>query len=187
MKIAFVTSNPGKVAEAQARLRPLGHEVVGVARELQEIQADSLGAVARHKAETLRDDLAPPYFCEDAGLFVDSLQGFPGVYSSHAFRTLGCQGILRLLEGSPRRAAHFEAVIAYRDPARRVHLLAGRSDGEITTEPRGEGGFGFDPIFRPRGSPRTFAELAPAEKGALSHRGRALDALAQLLAREPKV
>lgn len=187
MRIAFVTSNPGKVEEARARLGPLGHEVVAEPRNLQEIQADSLEAVARHKAEGLRGQLAPPYFCEDAGLFVDALQGFPGVYSHYAFRTLGCNGLLRLLGPERRRGAHFEAVIALVDAAGRMHLLPGRADGEITQEPRGSGGFGFDPVFLPQGSSRTFAELSPRDKGGHSHRGRALDALAALLSGQPKV
>jgi XTP/dITP diphosphohydrolase len=128
--------------------------------------------------------LAPvPYFCEDAGLFVDALSGFPGVYSRYVFSTLGCDGILRLLQDVPeaQRGARFRAVVAYVDPQRNVHLVRGEARGRIERAPRGDKGFGFDPIFVPDGERRTFAQMTPAEKGGVSHRGRALDALVEHL------
>lgn len=180
MKIRFVTSNAGKIEEAKARLRPLGFDVVGTKRELEEIQADSIEAVARHKARQLVGRLLPPFFIEDAGLHIEALQGFPGTYSSFVFRTIGNDGILRLLRGKPRsqRRARFQAVVAYVDTNRRIRLFTGHADGHIADTPRGANGFGFDPIFIPEGSPRTFAELDAHEKGTVSHRGHALDLLA---------
>jgi XTP/dITP diphosphohydrolase len=159
MKIGFVTSNPGKIREAQARLEALGVEVVGTRRELEEIQSDSLDEVARHKARQLLGKVKPPFFIEDAGLSIDALEGFPGVYSSYVFRTIGNEGILRLLSSLPstKRTATFHAVIAYVDPRSRIHLLRGQAHGRIAAKPRGEQGFGFDPIFLPQGSSRTFA------------------------------
>lgn len=184
MKIRFVTSNTGKIAEARARLGPLGFDVVGVRRDLEEIQADAIEDVARHKAQQLVGRVSAPFFVEDAGLHVDALHQFPASYSSFVFRTLGCDGILRLLDGhsGAARRAHFLAVIAFVDPTRRVRLFRGRADGHIAIEKRGTDGFGFDPIFVPEGSEHTFAELSPEEKGTVSHRGRALDALVRHLA-----
>jgi XTP/dITP diphosphohydrolase len=181
-----VTTNPGKVAEARAVLRPLGHDVEAADSEVLEIQADDLATVARFKADHARDRVEVPYFVEDAGLFVDALDGFPGVYSAYAYRTIGCLGILRLLEGlpEPRRAARFEAVIAYRDGNEQTHLFSGRVDGWIARDERGAHGFGFDPIFLPEGRKETFAELPPDEKDAVSHRGRALQAFARHLEAE---
>jgi XTP/dITP diphosphohydrolase len=183
MKIRFVTSNAGKVQEAKARLGPIGFEIVGTKKQLLEIQADTVEEVARNKAADLLKTLKPPFFIEDAGLHVDALKGFPSTYSSFVFRTIGYEGILKLLFGAkgPERRAHFLAVIAYVDPTGRIHLFSGRADGTIVEAARGTHGFGFDPIFQPDGSSRTFAELKPTEKGEVSHRGRALDALAHHL------
>ncbi|MBI2077245.1 MAG: RdgB/HAM1 family non-canonical purine NTP pyrophosphatase [Euryarchaeota archaeon] len=189
MRIRFVTTNPGKIEEARARLGPRGVDVRPHAARPTELQADTLEEVARHKAESVRGRAPAPYFVEDAGLFVDALGGFPGVYSRHAFDTIGCRGILRLLAGVParRRAARFRAVIAYADRGGRLHLFEGTVKGRITARPRGGNGFGFDPIFEPHGLDRTFAELGTAEKGQASHRGRALDALAKHLAVKGRV
>ncbi len=185
MKLRFVTSNNGKVQEAQARLAPLGIDVVGTRRELEEIQADTIEKVARHKARQLFGKVKPPFFIEDAGLHIDALQGFPATYSRYVFRTLGLDGILKLLQGKTgdERRAHFLAVIAYVDPSRRVRTFTGRADGRIADRPRGTNGFGYDPIFIADGTGETFAELDSQEKGNRSHRGRALDQLAQHLGR----
>lgn len=180
MKIRFATSNRGKIEEAQARLGPLGFTVVGTKRELEEIQADNIEDVARHKARQLIGRLTPPFFIEDAGLHIESLNGFPATYSSFVFRTIGNEGILRLLTGktATHRRAQFRAVIAYVDASRRIRLFTGIADGHIADAPRGHNGFGFDPIFIPDGSERTIAELEAREKGDVSHRGHALDLLA---------
>lgn len=182
MRIRFVTGNPGKVRDARAVLEPLGIHVAHGRAPTQEIQADRLDAIARHKARQLMDRVPLPYFLEDAGLFVRALDGFPGPYSAHAYRTLGCDGLLRLL-ARPRtdRRARFEAVVAFVDASRRLRLFRGTCDGRIATRARGDHGFGFDPIFVPDGQRRTFAQLSPDEKGRLSHRGRALRALARHL------
>lgn len=185
MKLRFVTSNKGKVQEAQARLAPLGIQVVGRSRELEEIQADTIEKVARHKARQLLGKIKPPFFIEDAGLHIDTLQGFPATYSSYVFRTIGLDGILKLLQGKTgdARRAHFLAVIAFVDASRRVRTFTGRADGHIATARRGSHGFGYDPIFIPDGTNVTFAELEPEEKGNRSHRGHALDQLAKHLER----
>lgn len=188
MKVHFLTTNPGKLQEARARLAPLGVEVMSHAARPVEIQADTLEAVARHKAESVRGRAPAPYFVEDAGLFVDALDGFPGVYSHHAFDTVGVQGVLRLLRGvsQKRRTARFRAAIAFVDGQGRLRVFLGESRGTVTLRARGRRGFGFDPIFRPDGETRTFAQLSPDEKGRVSHRGRALDALARHLAAKGK-
>jgi XTP/dITP diphosphohydrolase len=186
MKIRFCTTNPGKLAEAQARLGPLGYSVEGARPEAPEIQADMLEAVARAKAQSLIGSLEPPFFCEDAGLFIDALKGFPGVYSHPAFKTIGNEGILRLLMTESRRTATFRAVIALVEADHAIRLFLGEAPGLIARSPRGTNGFGFDPIFEPIGSTRTFAQFDAAEKGQVSHRGRALDQLAKHLAQANK-
>lgn len=178
MRLRFATSNPGKLAEARYALTPLGVRVVSTRARPMEIQADTLEAVARAKAESLRGRVPMPYIVEDAGLFVDALGGFPGVYSAHAYQTVGCDGILRLLRGRPR-AAEFRAVVALVEGPRPPRLFVGTVPGTITRRLRGGNGFGFDPIFVPAGQLRTFAQLTPLEKTGRSHRGAALRALAK--------
>lgn len=183
MNVRFVTGNPGKAAEAQAALAPLGIHVEPVDQHIAEIQADTLEEVARAKAEALRARVAPPFFVEDAGLFVHALKGFPGVYSAYVFRTLGNAGVLRLLKSQTDRRAAFRAVIAWVPGEGEPELFVGEARGTIATRERGTRGFGFDPIFVPHRQRRTFAELTIEEKSKQSHRGRALVAFASSLKR----
>ena len=180
MDLAFVTSNPGKVREAREILRPFGITVRPVRRVLPEPQADDLSTVVRAKLRAV-----PPSpratLVEDSGIFLDDLGGFPGVYSAYAFRTLGLSGLLRLLPGRGRRAT-FRTVAGIRSGAV-LRYFVGECRGRIAPSPRGRHGFGFDPIFVPDGERRTFGEMEPGEKLAISHRGRALTAAGSWLVR----
>jgi XTP/dITP diphosphohydrolase len=153
--------------------------------EYQEVQADTLDEVAGESARWLlaRGEVEPPFVLEDAGLFIDALGGFPGVYSAYAYRTVGCEGVLRLVEGRDDRTARFESRVALVLPGGEVEVMAGTSRGELSREARGSGGFGFDPVFVPEGEVRTFAEMDLNEKEGHSHRGRALARLRDRLAR----
>jgi XTP/dITP diphosphohydrolase len=113
---------------------------------------------------------------EDDGLFVDSLSGFPGQYSSFVFKTIGNDGILKLLAGSTKRSAYFLSLIAFYD-GRILSISEGRVNGRITDRIT-EGGWGYDPIFVPDGTDLTFAELEK-NKNEYSHRKRALEKFAQ--------
>ncbi len=179
MRLAFITSNLGKVEEAKKYFEPLGVKVYQLPVSYPEIQADTLEEVAEYGARWLAERVEGPFFLDDSGLFVEALNGFPGVYSAYVYKTLGYQGILKLLEGETNRRAYFKSVIAYWDDE--LHIFTGRVDGEITKEPRGSGGFGFDPVFRPDGFDGTFAEMTTEEKNKISHRGRALKAFATWL------
>lgn len=179
-ELTFATGNEGKLAEARDKLGPLGFEVTQYAGGYPEVQADELETVARHGMDALADELEGPFLLEDAGLFVDALDGFPGVYSSYVYGTLGNAGLLRLLADAGARTARFRSVVGYHDGRPRV--FEGVVQGRITRQRRGEGGFGFDPVFSPEGRERTFAEMSREEKSELSHRGRALEALAEALA-----
>lgn len=147
-----------------------------------EPQEDELERVVAQKLAQLPAG-GGPALVEDSGLFVRSLGGFPGVYSNYAFRTVGLNGLLRLVEGRPRQAT-FAAVIGWRAADGTTRLFRGEAEGHLSPRALGHGGFGFDPIFVPRGSRKTFAELSPEEKNRTSHRGRALDALVRALERE---
>ena len=172
IEITFITSNSGKVREAVEYLRPLGVKVVQRNFPYPEIQADDLEEVARYGVEWLKERVEGQFFIEDSGLFVDALKGFPGVYSAYVYRTLGYLGILKLMRGIKERDAEFKSVIAYWDGE--LHIFKGEVRGQITEEPRGTGGFGFDPIFKPHGFSETFAEMSVEDKNRISHRGRAL-------------
>lgn len=175
--ITFVTGNPGKVAELAAQLAPRGLRVVQDKRGYPEIQAGTLREVAEAGARHLLDGgLKPPFLLEDSGLFVSALRGFPGVYSRNALDTIGIPGLLRLLQGveAEMRTAAFQACLLYVDRTGRLHAFEGSCPGRIADRAEGAGGFGFDPVFVPRGDHRTFAAMPAADKAAVSHRGRAV-------------
>ena len=115
---------------------------------------------------------------EDAGLFIDELNGFPGVYSASTLEKIGLHGILKLLDRNANRGAEFRACAALWD-GNKTTLVEGICRGIITTEIKGSSGFGFDPIFAPldEGTGRTFGEMNKQEKGLYSHRSKALNLL----------
>ena len=181
--VRMVTSNDGKAREFDRALEGIEWRVERVPAPYPELQADTLDEVAWASARYLLEAglVEPPFFLEDAGLFVDALGGFPGVYSAYVLSTIGTAGVLRLMEGQRDRAASFEGRVALCLEAGEVELLGGSCRGELAREARGEGGFGYDPIFVPQGHSRTFAEMSVEEKGAVSHRGRSAQALRERL------
>ncbi|MGA9840320.1 MAG: non-canonical purine NTP pyrophosphatase [Thermoplasmata archaeon] len=181
--ITFVSTNPGKYREVRDVLRPYDLAVRWKRRELPEPQADDLGAVVAAKLDAVRD--VPGYvLVEDSGLFIPSLQGFPGVYSAHFLRIWKFGPIFELLRSRPR-AAHFRT-IAGLQKGRLRWTFEGRVDGSIARKPAGEGGFGYDPIFVPTGWDRTFAEGSASEKNAISHRARAVRQVGHKLGSPPR-
>ncbi|HIP25754.1 MAG TPA: XTP/dITP diphosphatase [Archaeoglobus profundus] len=173
MKILFITSNEGKYKEARSVGEKYRIEVEWLNEEYLEPQSKDLEYIARKSAELLVEKVKKPFFIEDSGLFIEALNGFPGPYSSYVFKTIGNEGILKLMEGIKNRKAYFLSVIAFFD-GREIKIFKGRVDGVIATEMRGDKGFGFDPIFEYNG--RTFAEMGE-EKNVVSHRSKALRAL----------
>ncbi len=192
----FMTGNSGKVREAKHALQPLGFDVVqlqveGV--EISEPQADDLEDVARSKIKQAIPHLPSPddaLLVEDAGLFVDSLDGFPGVYSAYALKTIGFNGLLNLLKDSTQRSGAFHAVAALWLDGE-VHVSRGICNGDIAMHASGNDGFGFDPVFVPHPiqhdgieystDGKTFADVDLTEKEMFSHRRKALDGLIQIL------
>ena len=176
----FVSSNRHKYDEACATLEKLGICASHIRSELLEIQSDSLVDVARSKARDASARFGRPVLVEDDGMFVDGLNGFPGVYSSFVLGTIGLDGILRLLmpKGTSRRA-RFVAAVAYDDGGDGAGLRTFEAQicGAISAEPRGDG-WGYDPIFVPDGCAETFAEMGAEDKIGMSHRSMALAAFA---------
>ncbi len=175
--LRFATTNPGKVREARAYLPD---EVEQLEYDYDEIQSKDLTEIAAQGAREAAGETEDPVFVDDSGLFVDALDGFPGPYSSFVFDTLGTARVADLVHDENDRTARFRSVIAYRD-ADTTEIFEGSVVGRIV-EPRGEGGFGYDPIFEHDG--RTFAEMDTEEKNAISHRGRALAAFADWIAND---
>lgn len=185
-KLYFITSNSHKFAEVS---EIFSQEKVNVELEQldldpTEIQADSLEDVAQFKLNSVKSKVDGSYFIEDAGFFVDTpLKGFPGVYSSYVFKTIGNEGILRLIDDFGKTKAHFSSIIAlYHRSTRRIQLFNGRVDGRVSPKICGTKGFGYDPIFIPNEqSDKTFAELSKSEKNKISHRGKSLRKLVQFI------
>ncbi|MFX1410396.1 MAG: RdgB/HAM1 family non-canonical purine NTP pyrophosphatase [Promethearchaeota archaeon] len=149
-----------------------------------EIQAESLKDVAKFKLNSVKEKIDSSFFIEDAGFFIDfPLNGFPGVYSSYVLRTIGNEGIIKLIDNFNLSRAHFSAIIAlYFKPLDKIFYFEGNVMGKISHKIRGTGGFGFDPIFIPDCIPdKTFAELSIEEKNRTSHRGKALKKLINFL------
>lgn len=192
----FMTGNVGKVREAKHALEPLGFEVkqlVVEGLEISEPQCDDLEVVARSKLQQAQAHLPHPddaLMVEDAGLFVEALNGFPGVYSAYVLNTLGCDGILKLMEKNDNRTAEFQAVTALL-LGNEVHVSRGVCQGVLAANASGNDGFGFDPVFVPNDIERdgtihstnglTFADVDLNVKEQFSHRRKALDGLLKLL------
>jgi len=166
MRLVFVTSNKGKVEEVKKYLSPLGVEIVQKNIEYPEIQANSLEEVVAFGINWLKERIDEPFFIDDSGLFIESLNGFPGVYSAYVYKTLGNEGILKLMGGVNDRRAYFKSVIGFYNGE--LHMFKGVVHGKITHEKRGNKGFGFDPIFMPEGYSKTFAEMETEEKNKIS-------------------
>tara|TARA_Y100000588_G_scaffold302876_1_gene325254 strand:+ start:9102 stop:9710 length:609 start_codon:yes stop_codon:yes gene_type:complete len=192
MEILFATSNSHKVYEASATLSQFGYivsqlEINGKIPELTEPQSEGIDEVALSKIRQARELVRgtqmedKAILVEDSGIFIESLDGFPGPYSSYVERTIGLRGILDLLQTDLERRAEYRAVAVISMEGETISA-SGVCCGTISKKISGDMGFGFDPIFIPEdGDGRTCGEMTPDEKSAMSHRGRALKALSELL------
>jgi XTP/dITP diphosphohydrolase len=186
-RLVLATHNQGKLGEFDALLAPLGIEVVSSgALGLPEPVEDgsSFAANARIKAHAAAAASGLPALADDSGLVVQGLDGRPGVHSARwaGPGTEFLPAMARVRDELAQRfgsfeaadpAAAFVAVLCLAWPDGHDELALGRVEGELVDPPRGAGGFGYDPMFQPTGREQTFAEMALAEKQALSHRGRA--------------
>lgn len=179
-KIYFVTGNAYKFEEARRVLENMDIRLVMKGLDIDEPQSDSLEYVASKCALEATKVLKSPLIVEDSGLFISSLGGFPGPYSSYVYRKVGCVGILKLLKGSKERDAYFKCVVAFASsPHKEPVLFRGFVRGTISENAQGKRAFGFDPIFIPSGFSVTFAKMNVVEKNAISHRGKAFRAFAR--------
>jgi XTP/dITP diphosphohydrolase len=177
--VFFATGNINKFKEAKSILSQYGL-VVGMLRlKGDEIQSESLKEIAQTSVQNAYRRCHLPIFVEDAGLFIDALGGFPGPYAAYIYKTIHNSGILKLMENLEVRNAKFQSFIAFCDDKTicEPKCFMGEVKGEITLAERkesGKSGFGFDPIFQPSGTKKTFAEMTLAEKNSYSHRAIAI-------------
>ena len=166
--VIFASSNMNKFFEAQTILAEFGIKPIHYLLDLLEIQDDSLSKIALQKALDAYDKCKKPVIVEDDGLFIDSLSGFPGPFSSYVFKTIGNNGILKLT--GDNRSAVFVSIIIFRS-AKWSNKFESKVFGTISKNIQGEG-WGYDPIFIPENQTKTYAELD--DKNKLSHRYKAL-------------
>ncbi len=191
MRLVLASANPDKAREIAAILD--GFELMPRPAHVPDVVEDgeTLEDNARLKAVALVEATGEAAVADDTGLEVDALDGAPGVYSARyagegATYADNVAQLVAALEGEADRRARFRTVALARFPDGREVVASGEVTGTITAEPRGDEGFGYDPVFVPdEGDGRTFAEMTPTETHALSHRGRAFRALAAALRDTP--
>lgn len=182
--VFFATGNINKFKEALSILSSYGIAVGMIKLKGDEIQSESIQKIAEKSVINAYKCCYTPIFVEDAGLFIDALKGFPGPYAAYVYKTISNKGILKLMENENCRKAKFESIISFCDRRTqgKPQSFSGEIQGEITVSERTEpdkSGFGFDPIFQPEGSPKTFAEMTIDEKNCYSHRSRAIRKFAE--------
>lgn len=182
MEIIFATHNKNKLKEVQSlvpqSMKVISLDDLNMTTEIPET-GHTLADNALIKARTIFKLYKKPVIADDTGLDVEALNGAPGVYSArYAGEPSNAENNMNLLlhnlQTTTNRAAHFKTIIAYIDSDGKEQLFEGRVDGTIIDDKRGDKGFGYDPIFVPEGSDKTFAEMSSEEKNGISHRARAL-------------
>jgi XTP/dITP diphosphohydrolase len=174
----LVTQNAHKYQEARRILDPFGLEIRRLASPKTEIQSTNLGEIAKFAAEEAAKKHNRRVLVEDSGLFVSVLNGFPGPFSSYVHDTIGVEGLLRLMSRQTRREAYFQASLALASPQDSSQEFSGKVHGTISHKSVGTNGFGFDPIFIPTGTRKTFAQGGSQFKDKYSHRATAFRKLA---------
>jgi len=184
MKLILASNNAKKLEELRQLLSDMDVEILSQREAGCDFQVEETGETfeenAYLKARAVTDYTGLPAVADDSGLAVDALGGAPGVYSAR-YGGAACQTdedryrlLLRALEGTEQRTARFVSCIACTFPGGEVLRSRGECEGVILRSPRGDGGFGYDPVFQPAGMEQSMAELSAAEKNRISHRGKAL-------------
>lgn len=153
--ITYVTGNWAKIDSARQILEPLGYTIDNIKIETPEIQADDVTEVAKYSAKWASEKLNKAVLKNDSGLFVNVLNGFPGVYTHYVDDTIGEDGLLKLMEGLEDRTAYFKEAIAYCEPGNDPIVFEGITKGRIDTKKSGTYGWSWDFIFIPDGEEKT--------------------------------
>lgn len=191
-KVIIATQNKGKAKDFEALFGPLGYEVLTLQDVAEDMDVEETGVTFEEnailKAEAVAERLQTTVIADDSGLEIDALNGEPGVYSARyaggeKSDEANIDKVLGNLADVPEaeRTARFRCVLAIAAPGKETKTFSGSCEGSILTERRGENGFGYDPIFWVPTEGKAMAELVPAEKAAISHRGNAIRSLKQHL------
>jgi len=188
MQLVFATNNANKLKEVQGlipkHIQLLSLKDIGCFEDIPETQ-DTIKGNAIQKAEYIKQQYGYDCFADDTGLDVDALNGEPGVYSARYAGTQrsakdNMNKLLHELERHNNRSAQFKTVIALHINGK-LNTFTGICEGEITKTAQGHNGFGYDPIFKPKGYTQTFAEIVLKEKNRIGHRGKAVNLLVDYL------
>lgn len=171
--VSLISGNEGKAREYATLL---GIYVSAVKEDLIEIQSLDVVEVVKHKVQDAYSKLQVPVLVDDTGLALNAWNGLPGALVTWFLASVGAQGVLDMAAGVTDRTATVTTALGYAD-ANGVRVFTGTLQGTLTTERRGDGGFGYDSIFVPAGSDRTFAEMSSEQKNAISHRRLAVEQL----------
>lgn len=182
MDIRFVTKNPHKAEEVEAILGDIGVSIVHAPLKIHEIQTEDIQDIVRDKVLKAFNSIGRPVFIEHTGLYIDSLQGFPGGLTQVFWDKLKADNFSSLLGGLDNTSLTARTVIAYCD-AKKIHTFEGAVKGNISPEPRGDRAFQWDCVFIPNGYDKTFAELG-AKKNEISMRKIAFDRFREFLQEE---
>jgi XTP/dITP diphosphohydrolase len=195
LKLLLATNNLDKISEIENKLTGLKFEILtlkDIGKNVDVIEdSDTLEGNALKKAKEFYEATGIPTIADDTGLFVDFLNGEPGVYSSRyagddATYDDNCNLLLKNLTGIPieKRNAHFKTVICFYFNSDKQYFFEGIVKGSILSEKRGAGGFGYDPVFIPEDFDKTYAEMSLEEKNNLSHRAKSLEQFRNFLERK---
>lgn len=182
MKLIFATSNQNKIDEVK---RITNLEIEGTSLEIEEIQSLDPVKVAVEKAKAYFNELKIPLLVEDTSLSFNGLGGLPGPYINDFAKALGNNGLIELLQNRDNRRAVAQVTFALILDENTIHTFEGKVEGVITNEEKGTNGFGWDPVFIPTGSDKTFAEMQDSEKDRYSMRAKALAFLQEFLLANP--
>lgn len=173
-KIYFATTNQWKLNEAS---EILGIKILGISKEVDEVQSLDCVEVATKKAISYFELVAKPIFTEDVSLTFNALGKLPGPLIDSFYKELGNKGLCDLLKGKNDKTACAQTTICYVDEDKKTHIFVGRVKGNISKKPKGNKGFGWDPIFIPENEVKTFGQMSLSEKNKYSMRAKALSKL----------
>lgn len=180
MDLHFVTSNQSKIKEAENILKV---KINKADIDIKEIQAIKVEEIVKDKASKAYNVIRKPVLVEDTGLYVESWNGFPGALIKWVLKTIGNQGLCKILREYDRKTIAKTCVCIYN--GKDFQVFTGEVKGEITKQPRGESGFGWDPIFQPDGWNKTFGEVSQEKKDKISMRKIALFKMKEFLEENP--
>lgn len=177
MELLFVTGNENKLKEAS---KILGFEVENVKLDLPEIQDIEVDNTIKDKAKRAYEEVKKPLIIEDTGLYLESMNGFPGALIKWVLKSIGSKGITKIIKNMENKKAYAKTSIGYFD-GNKVHIFSGIIKGRICEEPKEGKNFGWDNIFKPENYDRTFSEMTDKEKNNISMRKTAFEKLKKFL------